>query len=290
MPTRSDRRSRVGTKRNGMGRAFLPLLLALAAGMLLPHTVRPQGTQAVPLAPPLPPDRVLEPGGGTRMVGVDVGLTLNFHGGAFSLVQQGITCCGFDGAGSVGTLLRVRGEYYPEREDKWGFTGRISLEGHGAEFESDVRQLPIFGRNDTIETAGFRNTLDVSLPSLDFTGMFTYKIGRIPKSDVDLFVSGGLSLMFITSSTFDKTERIVSPSGVRYLDGSQEKSFPDLDVDLVNSAQFGLIGGANVRYPIRPDLFINWELLYRLPFTKISPDEDWRMSNLLFTAGISMSL
>lgn len=224
------------------------------------------------------------------MVGLDVGLALNFHSGAFSLVQNGVNCCGFDGAGSVGTLIRLRGEYYPEREDKWGFSGRLSLEGHGAEFESDVRQLPMFGANDTVEMVAFQNSLDISLPSLDFSGLFTYKVGRIPKSTVDLFVSGGLSLMFITSATFDKAERIISPSGVRYLDGSVEKSFPDLDVDLVNSVQFGIIGGANVRYPIRNDLFLNWELLYRLPFTKLSADEDWRMSNLLFTVGLSKVL
>lgn len=273
-------------------RALRALIGILAvSGFLLPLCGHAQtAQQAVLLVPPIPPDRVLEPGGGTKVVGLDVGLTLNFHSGAFSLVQDGITCCNFDGAGSVGTLIRLRGEYYPERDDRWGISGRISLEGHGAEFESDVQQLPIFGRNDTVEIASFQNRLDASLPSLDFSGLFTYKVARIPKSDVDVFVSGGLSLMFITSSTFDKTEAIVSPSGVRYLDGSTEKVFADLDVDLVNSAQFGLIAGTNVRYPIRPDLFINWELLYRLPFTKLSPDEDWRMSNILFTAGLSMSL
>lgn len=266
------------------------LLFALAAAIFFSSNARAQHAVPEPSPLPFPSDRILEPGGGTRFIGLDVGLTLNFHAGAFSLVQDGILCCAFDGGSSVGTMVRLRGEYYPAREEKWGLSGRIAYQGHGAEFESGVQRLPIFGMNDTIETADFQNTLDVSLPTIDFSGLFTYKVARIPKSNVSLYVSGGLSLSFITSSRFDKTERIIGPSGVRYLDGTTEKSFPDLQVDLVNSTQFGIIGGTGIRYPIRETLFVNWELLYRLPFTKLSPDEDWRMSNILFSAGLSMSI
>lgn len=247
----------------------------------------PQVPEAAEMPRPIPGDRVLEPGRTKIFGGMYLGLSINAHSGEFALVEDGVRCCDFDGGGGVGGVIGARGDYFLERDSRYGFSGRISYEGHGGGFDGNVERLPIFGRDNLVEEADFQHSLDVSLGTLDFSGLFMYKIGRVTKREIDIYASAGPSLWFHLSRNIDKTTDIISPVGVTYLDGTTSKTFTDLEQDMLSAAGFGLLGGFNIRYELRDSYYFGWEFLYRLPFTDVSGSEDWSVSNLLLTVGLS---
>lgn len=266
---------------------------ALAAAVESEIQPEPQTFGADTGANPLslvPRDRVLEPKRESIFIGFNLGLSINSHGGTFALEDQGRTCCDFNGGGGLGASVALRGEYYPVRDEQWGVAGRLSIEGRGGSFESSVTTAPMFGQDNLVENVAFQNDLDVSLTTLDISGLFLYKIGRVTKRDVDIYAAGGPSIWFNLSQQFDKTTRIVRPSSVTYLNGATSKSFDDLDVDFVNGAGFGIMGGGTIRYELANSLFVGWELLYRLPFTDIAENGTWSVSNLLLSVGIARQM
>ena len=131
-----------------------------------------------------------------------------------------------------------------------------------------------------VEKADFQNTLDVSLGTLDFSGLFMYKIAQVTKRKIDIYAAAGPSLWFHTAKQIDKTTEIVGPRDVTYLDGTTVKTFQDLDAENINTAGFGLLGGFNIRYELKDAYHFGWEFLYRIPFTDVSGRNDWSVSNL----------
>ena len=108
--------------------------------------------------------------------------------------------------------------------------------------------------------------------------------------DFDLYFSAGPTITLYSSPTFDKTEQILGPTGVTYLDGSTEVDFPDIPVDGVSSSTIGFTAGLDLRYPLTENIYLGSELHYRLPLTKITTDEEWNVSNIIATIGASLAL
>ncbi len=219
----------------------------------------------LPAPLPVPGDKVLEPGRTTLFAGLYMGLSVNVHAGGFTLVEDGVACCQFDGGGGAGGVIGARGDYFMERDSRYGFSGRISYEGRGSGFDGDIERRPIFGKDNTVEKADFKNSLDVSLVTLDFSGLFMYKIAQVTKRKIDIYAAAGPSLWFHTSKQIDKTTEIIAPADITFLDGSTMKAFPDIGADNLNTAGFGVMGGFNIRYELKDAYHFGWEFLYRLP-------------------------
>ena len=232
-------------------------------------------------------DTVLGPGEGSSqlMIGLFGGIVTSNHKGQFTLVEEGITCCEFDGASGTGPTAALRVQYNLSEQSPWSLAARIGWEDHSAEFETEVEQLLIFGENNKPELADFQNRLSASLSGITISPLIMYKI-----LDFDLYLSVGPSITLYGSPSFDKTEQIVGPEGVTYLDGTTELLIPDVTIDGVGSSYIGANAGVDLRYPLTDKLGIGLELLYRIPLTKIAPDEEWKVSNLIATAGFSLSL
>ncbi|MCB0712207.1 MAG: outer membrane beta-barrel protein [Ignavibacteriae bacterium] len=252
------------------------------------ETERP--TESLTL-PPLteflyPTDKVLGPASGPRiLVGLFGGVISNSHSGIFSLREDGILCCQFDGASSVGPTVALRGDYFPDAKGFWGISLRAGWEDQSAEFESEVEQLLIFGKDNEPEKADFQNRLSASLSAISISPLAMFKL-----LDFDLYFSAGPTITLYSSPTFDKTEQILGPTGVTYLDGSTEVDFPDIPVDGVSSSTIGFTAGLDLRYPLTENIYLGSELHYRLPLTKITTDEEWNVSNIIATIGASLAL
>ena len=244
-----------------------------------------QATITPPDPFPIPIDKVLGPGGARFNIGLYGGIISNSHTGEFTLSEDGLVCCQFDGGNGIGPTVALRGEYFPNRKGTWGIGARIAWEDQSAEFESGVEQLLIFGENNRPEQADFQNQLDASLSGISFSPLFMFKL-----IDLDLYISAGPSITYFASPSFDKTEQILGPSGVTYLDGTTELSLPDIPVNNIESTYFSVMGGLDLRYPLSDNLSLGSEVFYRFPLTKISTDEDWKVSNLIATLGVSLSI
>lgn len=235
---------------------------------------------------PIPDDVVLGPVAGSALsIGLFGGIISSTHSGTFTIVEEGILCCEFDGASGVGPTIAVRGEYYPKDDRTWGVAARIAWEDQSAEFESDVEQLLIFGENNEPEEADFQNRLDASMTAITISPLFMVRL-----IDFDLYISAGPAITLYTSPTFDKTERIVGPSGVTYLDGSTETALPDLPMEGINSTGIGFTAGLDLRYPLTERIALGGEIYYRLPVTKITSDGEWKVSNVIAAVGAVFSL
>ena len=100
----------------------------------------------LPVPNPSPGDKILEPGRTKLFAGLYIGLSVNAHAGGFTLVEDGVTCCQFDGGGSAGGIIGARGDYFMERDSRYGFSGRISYEGRGSGFNGDIERTCDFGQ------------------------------------------------------------------------------------------------------------------------------------------------
>ncbi|MGE3800322.1 MAG: hypothetical protein AB7H80_04815 [Candidatus Kapaibacterium sp.] len=233
-----------------------------------------------------PTDKVFGPASGPRiLLGLFGGIISNSHSGIFSLREDGILCCQFDGASSVGLTVALRGDYFPNANGFWGLSLRAGWEDQSAEFESEVEQLLIFGEDNEPEKADFQNRLNASLSAISISPLAMFKL-----LDFDLYFSAGPTITLYSSPTFDKTEQILGPTGVTYLDGRTEVEFPDIPVDGVSSSTIGFTAGLDLRYPLTENIYLGSELHYRLPLTKITTDEDWKVSNIIATIGASLAL
>ena len=234
---------------------------------------------------PFPVDKVLGPTGARLALGLYGGIISNDHTGKFTLSEDGILCCQFDGSSGFGPTVALRAEYFLNRKETRGFTVRLAWEDQSAEFESAVEQLLIFGQDNRPEQANFQNKLDASLSAISFSLLFMFKL-----IDLDLYVSAGPSLTYFASPSFDENEQILGPTGMTYLDGTTELSLPDIPVNDIESTYFAFIGGLDLRYPLSDKLSLGSEIFYRFPLTKITTNEDWKVSNLITTIGVSLSI
>lgn len=272
-----------------------PLRLALLL-LLLAATLREQGiAQPLPadrsqvhasltFTPPLPFDRILNPDTRGIMVGPYGGINFNMHNGRFVLTENNIVCCTFDEGSGIGPVVGVKAMI--PLSDQLSLSPRLAYESRIGDFETTSDPVPIFGQNNQVENVIFTDRLEANLATFNIDLLGTYTL-----TDFGLYVALGPSAGIVIGKNFTKTEEITTPDGVEFQNGTgTEQQLLSEELDIVNTLQFELRGGVGATIGLTDAIFLNPEVLYGFPFTKISKEDDWKTSPLQFTIGILFAL
>lgn len=228
-------------------------------------------------------DRVLAPGVSTIQAGPYTGVTYSLHNGRFVTTERNIVCCEFNQGRGFGPAAGVRMNL--SIDEAFFLRPAIGFESRGGVFESSPERLPIFGRNNEVETMTFQSTLDVSLATLDVEAMAGYRIGT-----TGLYVTAGPAVNVVLSQHYRKSERIVDPVGVRYLDGSTEKELFDGDMQIVRPTLYSARAGVGASVAIADGVALTPEVLYSIPLGAASETDEWSVAGVHATLGVLFDL
>lgn len=218
-------------------------------------------------------DRVLTPGGRPMQVGPYAGVTYSLHDGRFVTTERNIVCCEFNEGRGFGPAAGVRMNV--SLGEAFFLASSVGYEARGGSFTSAPERLPFFGRNNQVETLTMESSLDVSLATINAGVLAGYRVG-----ESGLYVTAGPAASFVVAQNYVKSESIVDPAGVRYLDGSTAKQLFDGDLDLVRPAHFTVRGGVGAMITIADGLSLNPEMLYSLPLGAASRADDWTLAGV----------
>jgi hypothetical protein len=253
-------------------------ILLLLAGLCLANQQALRGE-----GPEGPADRILFPAA-VRMnfIGPFGGIVFAMHRGTFSAMENGILCCSFEKGDGLGPAAGVRA--FLSLVSSLEFSPRILYENPRGEFTALLQRYPIRGSNNTIEFVDLENKLetDLHMITLDLLVDWMY-------DPLCIYVAAGPSLSMLIANHFLKSETIVSPPGVSYLDGGSSRVLLDDGFSMTNNFHLSLRGGVGARIALGGSLHINPEVLYSYPLTKVSKEGDWKVSTVQATLGILFS-
>ena len=234
-------------------------------------------------------DMILNPSGGDGplfRIGLLGGVISQNHAGEFTLTENGIRCCTFDGGSGLGPTVAIRGEYLPDPEGLLAIALRLGLSSEGAEFRSDPEILPILGVGNGLSQGTFENDLKVATTTLEIAPLAMVRV-----VDLDLFLSLGPVISRSISTRSDLTEHLVEPQGLTYLDGTREKSREDIPATLVAETRVSLAAGIDLRLPVTDRIDLASEVHYRHPLSGFGEvDNEWVATGVVGTLGIMFSL
>lgn len=267
---------------------------ALASAMMLALTLSTSyaGTAVDAALPapdpaplPLPRDPILEPGGRTPLIGVFGGPTFNTHTGQFTVSENGVVCCVFDGGSGVGIVAGAKA--FIPLGDAFAISPRISFEDRSGKYVQETEAFSFLGANNQTETLRFHDELEMNLPGVTVDALATYTF-----TSFGLYAALGPSAGILVGKDFTKTETIPGPSGVTFLDdGSVSKTINSGEIATANTLQFGARGGLGANIPISGGaITLNPEVLYTFPLTKVSSVDEVKVSGLQATLGILIGL
>jgi hypothetical protein len=161
--------------------------------------------------------------------------------------------------------------------------GRITYEQRDAEFESR-QSLPVMTQNGE-ENAVFVDQLDarIGMMSLDILAAWE-------ESSTGIHVAAGPSFGFVLSQGYRQSQRIESPAGVTFIDGTREKVLFDDDRVLTKSPMVSLRMLAGIIRPIASNLFVTGDVSYALPLTSMGKAMTWKSGGVGVTAGVLLAL
>ncbi|MCC7436993.1 MAG: PorT family protein [Armatimonadetes bacterium] len=240
-----------------------------------PHTLLPS---------PFPFDRILNPDTRGILVGPYGGINFNMHSGQFVLTENNIVCCTFDEGSGIGPVFGAKAMI--PLSEQIALSPRLAYESRTGDFETTSDPVPIFGQNNQVENVIFTDRLTANLATFNIDLLGTYTL-----TDFGLYVALGPSAGILIGKDFTKTEEITTPDGVEFQNGTgTEQQLFTGELDIVNTLQFELRGGVGATIGISDAIFLNPEVLYGFPFTKISKEDEWKTSPLQFTLGILFSI
>ncbi len=109
--------------------------------------------------------------------------------------------------------------------------------------------------------------------------------GNIAPFDFPLYGSAGVGFGIPTAASNDEHERIISPSGVRYPDGTIKRKNYEGDI-ASPSTRLALYAGLGYDYFLKPNLILAPEIAFHYPLTDVASGLDWNIQSM--RAGISL--
>ncbi len=233
-------------------------------------------------------DMILNPSGGGALfrIGLLGGVIYQNHTGEFTLTENEIRCCTFDGGTGLGPVVAIRGEYLPDPDGILAVALRLGISSEGGTFTSEQEVLPILGVGNGLSQGVFENDIDVKSTTIEVA-----PLAMIRLLDLDLYFSLGPVISQSISTQTDLTERLVAPERLTYLDGTRERSRENIPATLAAETRFSLSAGLDLRIPITEKIGLASELHYRHPLSSFGEvDEAWEAIGVLGTLGVTLSL
>ncbi|MCB0712059.1 MAG: hypothetical protein KDD67_06990 [Ignavibacteriae bacterium] len=224
------------------------------------------------------------------LIGPYAGPDYTIHRGQFQMSENGIPCCTFEKGSGLGFTAGIKS--FITLGEKSYLSPRVAYTRHNGSFESFTEEFPFFGADDTVENMRFRDELSAPIPTFAADLFYCYRID----SNLGLYIVGGPAIEYISSAEFSKTETIVGPDGLVYLNGgdsitggSNVVRSVDIDyIDNVSRLVFGARAGLSLLYPLSETIYLNPEVTVSLPVTVIA--DNWRMLEVQGTFGVIFGL
>ena len=257
----SDIRS--AARRSGAGALLLLVLLFASA---------PLHAQDGAAAPP-PPARM------PLHLGIGAGIFYGMHSGGFAYPEPCADCGRYGDATGVGTALDLRISIPLAR---WlRLEPRLSGECHRGVFTSDPIETVIIGSGLEPQSLQFEDEMTYTLRLAGIDLLAAVSLGSSGVS-----VLAGPTVGFRVTETATVTERILSPDGATFLDGSRERTAHDGDIELARGLHAGIRAGLGWTLPLGRDLALGVEATWRLPLQTVQESGDWKTSGLRATVAV----
>ncbi len=152
-----------------------------------------------------------------------------------------------------------------------GATLRLGFASASTSFETSESIGPAIDRSGEVSDVIDTYTIETTFSELRLEPAITYHIG----ADVPLLFSIGAKLGFAAGSTYSQSEKVTSPNGATFADGSSERNASEGDIEEASGMLLGL--GLGVGYDIRvsPTLAVRPEAGYMLGLTTPIKDVTW---------------
>jgi hypothetical protein len=206
-------------------------------------------------------------------LGISAGVISSMHSGGFSFPEECAECGRYgDGAG-VGPAFDLR---LSIPLAAWlRLEPRMFGECRRGSFTSDPIQTVIIGRDLKPQDLLLEDELDHALRLIGFDVMAAVQIGQS-----GIAVLAGPSFGFRVTETTVITERILSPGGAVFVDGSREHTTHDGDTEKARGMHAGIRAGLAYRLPLGRDLALGVEATWLLPLQTVSEGDDWTSSGI----------
>lgn len=259
-----------------MNRHAIPPIVLLLALLVATVPLRAQepttGTEPLPASTRTP-----------WYVGVSAGIFHSLHSGTFSWPEACSDCARYDQGSGIGTALDLRISIPLAR---WlRLEPRLFGECHRARFTSDPITVNIIGRDLQPEAARLEDELAYTLRLIGIEAMAAVSLGPHGFS-----LLAGPALGFRITESATVTERLVSPDGAVFLDGSREHPVAEGDVEKARSLHAGMRAGASYTLPLGSDLRLGLEATWLLPFQTVTDEEEWRTSGVRVLASLLFTM
>ncbi|MBE0645445.1 MAG: hypothetical protein IH600_15285 [Bacteroidetes bacterium] len=206
-------------------------------------------------------------------LGISAGVFYSMHSGGFSFPGDCEGCGVYGDASGLGSALDLRLSIPIAR---WlRIEPRIFGECHRGDFTSDPIASEIIGKDMKPQAIVLEDELSYTLRLIGIDLMASVQIGR-----TGLAVLAGPALGFHVSETATVNERIASPDGALFIDGSRDHTVYDDDVAMARSMHAGLRAGIGYTLPLNQDLALGFEATWLLPLQTVGEDHEWK------TAGV----
>jgi hypothetical protein len=212
-------------------------------------------------------------------VGIAAGVFLGMHSGGFSFPDDCADCGRYGDATGIGTALDLRVGIPLAR---WlRLESRISAECHRGTFTSDPIESVIIGSGMQPQSLQLEDELVYTLRIVGLDLLAAVPLGRS-----GLTVLAGPTIGFRITETATVTERILSPQGAVFADGSSAHTPFDGDTEIARGMHAGIRAGLGYMIPVGRDIALGAEATWRLPLQPVTETDDWQTSGLRTTLAV----
>lgn len=220
------------------------------------------------------------------MLGINGGATLNMHQGTFNTYDGILDCGSFKDATKIGwyagNVLDI--------PLSWPFSisGRVYFYKADGDFESLTQNPPRISLDDG--SLVYLNTEQVLETNLDY--IHVEALAKYNFTDI-FYAALGPGIGFATHTSFSQKENIIEPQGVTFRNGESSRLIMtgDFDDNELTESNIRITAHllAGMDYPLTKRLYLNAEIGYAFPFTKVLDNSDWAVSMLHAGVGIKFA-
>ncbi len=201
--------------------------------------------------------------------GISAGVFYGVHSGGFSFPGDCDACGVYDEASGIGSALDLR---LSIPVTPWlRIEPRLFGECHVGDFTSDPIQTEIIGKDMKPQTLLLEDDFSYTLRLIGLDLMASVQIGK-----TGLAVLAGPAIGFRVTESASVNERILSPDGALFTDGTREHVVFDEDVSRARSMHAGIRAGVGYTLPLGSDLALGIEATWLLPLQTVGEDDDWK--------------
>jgi hypothetical protein len=206
-------------------------------------------------------------------IGISAGAFFGLHSGGFSFPAACADCGRYEDGAGIGPAFDLRVSI---PLTTWlRIEPRIFGECRSGDFTSDPIATEIIGKDLKPQALLLEDELRYNLRLIGIDLLAAVPIGRS-----GIAVLAGPAVGFNISETATVTERIVSPAGVTFTDGSTSHDVYDGDATNARGTHAGVRAGISYTQPIGRDLALGCEATWLLPFGTVGEDDEWKTSGI----------